>query len=290
MKPPRFAYHRAASVEDALAALATPEAKLIAGGQSLMPMLNFRLLRPSLLVDVSRLAGLDAIEETAGGGLRIGALARHHAVETSALVRRRLPVLQHAVAHIGHLAIRNRGTLGGSLCHADPSSEHLLMSVLLDATLTVRSATGTRRTPAAAHIAGALSTHLAADEMLLGAEYPALAAGTGWGFEEFARRSGDFALAAVGVLLENAGGRAARVRLAVAGGANGPVRVPGAEAALEGSSCDAGALAAAVAAVRAAVTPNRDLQASPELRHRILGTLLGRACRAAWARAAQEPA
>lgn len=288
MKPPRFAYHRATSLDDALAVLATPDAKLIAGGQSLMPMLNFRLLRPSVLVDVNRIAGLDAIEETANGGVRIGALARHHKVETSEVIRRRLPVLQHAVTHIGHVAIRNRGTIGGSLSHADPSAEHLLMSVLLDATFTIRSKVATRTTKAADHIAGALSTNLAADEMLVAVDYPGLAAGTGWAFEEFARRSGDFALAAVGVLMEKSNGKAAKVRLAVAGGANGPVRVPGAEAALNGSTCDDSAIAAAIAAVRASVEPNSDLQASPELRHRILGTLLGRACREAWVRAGKD--
>ena len=288
MKPPRFAYHRATSLDDALAVLGTPDAKLIAGGQSLMPMLNFRLLRPSVLVDVNRIAGLDAIEETANGGVRIGALARHHKVETSELIRRRLPVLQHAVTHIGHVAIRNRGTIGGSLSHADPSAEHLLMSVLLDATFTIRSKSATRTTKAADHIAGALSTNLAADEMLVSVDYPGLAAGTGWAFEEFARRSGDFALAAVGVLMEKSNGKAAKVRLAVAGGANGPVRVPGAEAALNGSTCDDNAIAAAIAAVRASVEPNSDLQASPELRHRILGTLLGRTCREAWARAGKD--
>ena len=288
MKPPKFAYHRAASVEDALAMLATPDAKLIAGGQSLMPMLNFRLLRPSVLVDVSRIPGLDAIEELPGGGVRIGALVRHHKVEMSDVIKRRLPVLQHAVTHIGHLAIRNRGTIGGSLSHADPSAEHLLMTVLLDATLTIRSKTATRTSKAADHIAGALSTNLAADEMLVSVEYPALATGTGWAFEEIARRSGDFALAAVGVLMEKVGGKASNVRIAVAGGANGPMRVPGAEKALEGGTCDDRALDAAAEALRSSVEPNSDLQASPELRHRILGTLLRRTCREAWARAGKE--
>ncbi len=290
MKPPKFAYLRAASLDEALDALQAPDAKLIAGGQSLVPMLNFRLLRPSVLVDVNRVPGLDAIEETPGGGLRIGALARHHKVEMSPLVRRRLPVLAHAVAHIGHLAIRNRGTLGGSLSHADPSAEHLLMAVLLDATLAIRSKAATRTAKAPAHIAGALSTTLAADEMLVGVEYPALADGTGWAFEEFARRSGDFAIAAVGVLLERSGGRVAKARLAVAGGANGPVRVPEAEAALNGSACDARALDAAAAAVGRCVEPNNDLHASPELRHRVLGTLLRRTCAAAWARCGTEAA
>ncbi len=290
MKPPKFGYLAARDLDAALAALQTGDAKVIAGGQSLVPMLNFRLLRPALLIDINRVAALDYLEETPAGGLRIGALARHHRLEMSPLVKRRLPVLAHAVSHIGHLAIRNRGTLGGSLSHADPSAEHLLMAVLLDATLTIRSKDATRTVKAPQHIAGALRTTLAADELLVGVEYPPLAAGTGWAFEEFARRSGDFAIAAVGVLMERSGGKVAKTRLAVSGAAHGPVRVPEAEAVLEGSACQAGALDAAADAVRRTVEPNNDLHASPELRHRVLGTLLRRACATAWARAGTEAA
>lgn len=290
MKPPRFSYLRAASVDEALEALRTADAKAIAGGQSLVPMLNFRLLRPALLVDLNRLAGLDAVEETPTGGLRIGALARHRSLESSPLVRARFPVLAAAVSRIGHLAIRNRGTIGGSLSHADPAAEHLLMSVLLDAVLTVRSKAATRTVPARENIAGALSTHLAPDELLVGVELPPLAAGTGWGFEEYARRTGDFAIAAAGVLLERRDGKAANVRIAVSGGAHGPVRVAEAEAALAGTACDERAMRDAAAAVRRAVEPNSDLHASAELRHRVLGALLARSARAAWERAGRAQA
>ncbi len=290
MKPPKFRYLAATRIEDALDALQEAEAKVIAGGQSLVPMLNFRLLRPALLVDINRLRELDTLEETAGGGLRIGALTRHHKIETSVLIKQRFPVLTAAVEHIGHLAIRNRGTLGGSLSHADPAAEHLLMAVLLDAKLTVRSAKGSRTIGAGEFIAGALSTTLEPEELLTGVEYPALAPGTGWGFEEYARRSGDFALVACGVLIETSGGRVTRARVAVAGGADGPIRVPGAEAALRGSACDAPALDAAVAATRALIEPNVDLQASAELRHHLLDTLLRRTCTAAWRRSTGDTA
>lgn len=288
MKPPKFRYLAATRIEQALDALEDPEAKVIAGGQSLMPMLNFRLLRPSLVVDINRLRDLDTIEETSAGGLRIGALARHYALETSDLVKRRCPVLAAAVAHIGHLAIRNRGTLGGSLSHADPAAEHLLMAVLLEATLTIRSAGGSRTIPATEFIAGALSTTLEAHELLTGVEYPALAPRTGWGFEEFSRRSGDFALVAAGVLLEANNGRVTRARIAVAGGANGPIRVPAAEAVLEGGACDAQSLDAVAAAVKGCVKPNVDLHASAELRHHLLDALMRRACASALQRALGE--
>lgn len=285
MKPPKFRYLRAASLDEALEAMQVPDAKLLAGGQSLMPMLNFRLLRPSLLVDINRIAALAELGETPAGGLKIGALVRHHRIETSPLVRSRFPVLAEAASHIGHLAIRNRGTIGGSLSHADPAAELPLMCLLLDATLTVRSKAGTRTARAQEHIAGALSTTLAADEILTGIELPPLPTGAGWGFEEFARRTGDFALAAAGVLIEARGGRVENARIAVSAGAEGPQRVAAAEAALRGTGCDARALDAAAQAVRDAVHPNTDLHASAPLRHRMLEELLRRACGAAWRRA-----
>ncbi len=290
MKPPKFGYLRATRLGDALDALQGEDAKVIAGGQSLVPMLNFRLVRPALLVDINGVAELDTLEETPARGLRIGALTRHYKLETAPLVRRRFPILANAVAHIGHLAIRNRGTIGGSLAHADPAAELPLMSVLLDATLTIRSEGGVRSTRATDHIAGALRTTLGPGEILAMVELPPLAAGTGWGFEECARRTGDFALAAAGVLIERSAGRVSRARIAVSGGANGPMRVAGAEAALQGSVCDDDALNEAAEAVRRSVEPSSDLHASPDLRRRILGALLRRACRSAWERAGQEPA
>lgn len=286
MKPPTFGYLRAATLAEALHALKSEGAKVIAGGQSLMPMLNFRLLRPSLLVDINRLGELDTLEETAGGGLRIGALTRHRTLEFSPLVRARFPILAAAAAEIGHLAIRNRGTIGGSLSHADPAAELLLMSVLLDARLTVQSHGGTRTVRAADHIAGALSTTLKPAEIVTAVALPPLAPGTGWGFGEVARRSGDFALAAVAVLIRRAGDSVGEARIAVSGGMDGPVRIRAAEDALHGSRCDARALAAAARAVRAGIEANSDLHASPALRHHLLDALLGRACTQAWDRAA----
>ena len=292
VKPPKFAYARPAAVEEALVLLAEhgEEAKVLAGGQSLLPLLNFRLLQPSVLLDINRLTGLQYLQETTSGGLRIGALTRHFAVETSPLVRRLFPIVTAAVAKIGHLAIRNRGTVGGSLSHADPAAEWPLLALLLDASLKLRSSQGERSVPASAFIAGALCTTLAPAELVTEVELPAPRQGTGWGFEEFSRRSGGFAIAAAGILMRASMGRAEDVRIVVLGGADGPQRVGVAEDALCGRACDAAALDDAVHAMCKSVEANVDLQASAELRRRLMGTMLRRAAAAAWRRANERVA
>jgi len=277
VKPPAFEYLAAASLEQAVAALADDEAKVLAGGQSLVPMLNFRLLAPSLLVDITRIPGLDLIEEDGDGGLRIGALTRHHALETSALVRDRFPVLNAAMKHVAHLAIRNRGTIGGSLCHGDPAAEIPGLVLLLNAQLKT-----TRRSIAAVEFfASALSTILADDEILTEIRLPALAPRTGWGFEEFARRSGDFALAAVGATVSLAGDNVAEARIAVIGAHETPLRMTSAEALLT----DRSSIAAAAEAARDGVSPNDDLHGSADYRRHLVGVLTRRALTAAWLRA-----
>jgi carbon-monoxide dehydrogenase medium subunit len=287
MKPARFRYLRPASLEEALAALAAhgEEAKLIAGGQSLVPMLNFRLLAPSVLIDINRIPGLNTVQETPAGGLGIGALTRHQTLEWSEIVQRRYPVLHDAVKHIGHLAIRNRGTIGGSLSHADPTAELPLMSVLLDATLTLSSAGGSRTVPAREFFVGPLATVLEPNEMLTRVEVPALGAATGWAFEEFARRCGDYAIAAVGVVMSAADGRVREVRIAIAGGGGGPMRATAAEAVLGGRAVDEPCLREVVAAIDGEIEPVGDLQVSAEYRRHLIGVLAQRAIRAAWRRA-----
>lgn len=277
MKPPAFEYLAATSLEQAVVALADDEAKVLAGGQSLVPMLNFRLLAPSLLVDITRIPGLDFIEEDAAGGLRIGALTRHHALETSTLIRDRFPVLNAAMKHVAHLAIRNRGTIGGSLCHGDPAAELPGLVLLLNAELKT-----TRRTLAAADFfASALSTNLADDEILTEIRLPALPPRTGWGFEEFARRSGDFSLAAVGATVSLAGDDVAEARIAVIGAHETPLRMTSAEALLT----DRSSIAAAAAAAQDGVAPNDDLHGSADYRRHLVGVLTCRALTAAWQRA-----
>ena len=287
MKPPPFAYVAATSVAEAVAALAAHdgEAKVIAGGQSLVPMLNFRLLAPSALVDINGIAELDFVEPTADGGLRIGALTRHYTMLTSPEVAAAFPVVSEAMRHVAHLAIRNRGTIGGSLSHADPAAELPMMAVLLDATLTLAGPNGERDLAAADFFDGALTTVLAEDELLTTITLPPLPDGHGWGFHEFAQRAGDFALAAAAAVLTIDDGKAANVRLAVMGVDENPARITAAEAALDGQAVTDEAIAAAVAAVRAAVDPPEDLHGSAAYRRHVVGGMAERAIRDAWERA-----
>ncbi len=288
VKPPPFEYVAATSVAEAVAALAAHngEAKVIAGGQSLVPMLNFRLLAPSALVDINGIAALDFIEKTEAGGLRIGALTRHYALLTSADVAAAFPVISEAMRHVAHLAIRNRGTIGGSLSHADPAAELPMMAVLLDATLTVVGPAGERQVAAADFFDGALTTVLAEDELLTEIALPPLPAGHAWGFHEFARRAGDFALAAAAAILTIEDGDAAKVRLAVMGVDETPSRIAAAEAALNGQPVTDESIAAAVAAIRDAVDPPDDLHGSAGYRRHLVGGLMERAIRDALGRAA----
>src|SRR5271169_6273600 len=175
MKPPVFDYIAATSIDMAVAALAEAggEGKIIAGGQSLVPMLNFRLLRPSILVDINRIEGLAHIEETANN-IRVGALTRHYQLETSPIIARHLPVLSCAMTHVAHLAIRNRGTIGGSLSHADPAAELPMLALLLDAELHIASASGKRTAAARDFFLNALTVDLASAEIVTGIVLPKL--------------------------------------------------------------------------------------------------------------------
>src|SRR5882724_11924187 len=286
MKPAAFEYVVADSVEMAVAALAGAggEAKIIAGGQSLVPMLNFRLLRPAILVDINRIPDLAYVREDRDV-IRIGALTRHHQLETSPVIARHLPVLTEAMAHVAHLAIRNRGTIGGSLSHADPAAELPMMGMLLDAELKIVAAKGARTIAARDFFRDTLSVDLVEDEIVTEIAVPKLPAGTGWGFEEVSRRSGDFALAAVAVTLALADGAIVQARIATTGVAPTARRVPDAEAMLAGTMLDQGADDAVIAAVRAAAEPQTDLHASADYRRHLVGVLAGRALAAAWRRA-----
>jgi len=289
MKPAAFDYVVAESIDAAVAALAAAggEAKLIAGGQSLVPMLNFRLLRPSVLVDINRIPDLAFIEESVDA-ITLGALARHHQVETSPLIAEHLPVLAAAMTHVAHLAIRNRGTIGGSLSHGDPAAELPMLAVLLDAVLDIASPTGRRRVAARDFFLGALTVDLASDEMVTRIVFPKLPPATGWGFAEVARRSGDFALAAVATTLTVSDGAITHARIAMTGVDETPKRAE-AEALLVGRALTPDLVDAATAAVRASVNPPTDLHASSDYRRHLVGVLAGRALADAWRRA-QEPA
>jgi carbon-monoxide dehydrogenase medium subunit len=284
MKPPVFAYVRPRSLEEALDALARHggEAKVLAGGQSLVPLLNFRMLRPAALIDINRVPGLDHQVEEPDGGIRVGALTRHFALETSALIARRLPVVRAAMAHVAHLAIRNRGTIGGSLCHADPAAELPMMALLLDAEITLRRSAGTRRLPARDFLIGTLTTAAADDEIVTEIVFPPVAASAGWAFEEFALRSGDFAIAAVAAVIDVQDGRVTEARIALMGVDETPIRATAAEQMLVGQTFDPELIMAATASARAAINPGSDLRASADYRRHLVAALGERALTTAW--------
>jgi carbon-monoxide dehydrogenase medium subunit len=285
MKPPVFDYIVATDRDTAVAALARAdgEAKVLAGGQSLMPMLNFRLLRPSILVDINRIPGLGFIKEMPDS-IRIGALTRHFQIETSPLIGKHFPVLSYAVAHVGHLAIRNRGTIGGSLSHADPAAELPMMAVLLDATLRIVSAAGSRTVAARDFFLDAMTVGLDGTELLTEVVLPKLPAHTGWSFEEIVRRHGDFALAAVAATLTLSGSEIVQARIALTGVGPIPLRAEEAESLLVGREFDESLGRRVIEAVREAISPETDLHASADFRRHLAGVLTGRALAAAWRR------
>jgi len=291
MKPAPFDYIAATSVDMAAASLAEAgdDAKIIAGGQSLVPLLNFRLLRPSILVDINPIGTLAFITETATD-IRIGALTRHHQLETSPVIARHLPVLSCAMAHVAHLAIRNRGTIGGSLAHGDPAAELPMMALLLDAELHIASVSGTRTLAAREFFLDALTVDLAAGEIVTEIVLPKLPPRTGWGFAEVARRHGDFALAAVAATLSIAADSITEVRIALTGVGRTALRVAAAENLLVGQTLTADVSKQVVEAVRAAIEPDTDLHASADYRRHLAGVLTSRALAAAWRRARESAA
>lgn len=283
MKPPPFDYFAADCSEAAVQALADAggDGKIIAGGQSLMPMLNFRLLRPSILIDINRIPDLSYVRDD-GDEIRIGSLTRHRMLETSDIIARQFPVLHEAMGYVAHLAIRNRGTIGGSLSHADPAAELPMMSLLLDARMEVQSPSGRRTIEARDFFFGALTTALDDRDMLIEVRLPKLPQGTGWAFEEVARRSGDFALASVAVIMKSDGDTISDLRIGMMGIGETPMRATDAENILAGQRYSETAVAAAVDAIRAAVEPNTDLHASADYRRHLVGILAQQALAKAW--------
>jgi len=203
VKPPVFEYHRPGSLQDALALLgAHPDAKPLAGGQSLIPAMNFRLASPARLIDLNALDELAGIAETADGGLRIGAMTRHSTVELSPMVAERAPLLAATMPFVAHRQIRNRGTIGGSLAHADPAAELPAVMVALGARLALASTRGTRSVPAEEFFTGLFATALEEGELVTAIEIPALPPRTGTAFLELARRHGDYALVGAAALVD----------------------------------------------------------------------------------------
>ena len=276
MKAPPFAYARAASAEEALELLAEAgeDAKVLAGGQSLLPLLAYRLVRPTHLVDVGGAATLSTVRP-AGGELVLDALVRHAQIERMALAGAHV-LLREAASSIGHVPIRVRGTIGGSLAHADPAAELPLAAVALDASVLLRSLTGERSIPAASFFHGPFTTALAPGELLTALVVPPAPAGAVAAFAEFAVRAGDFALACVAVVLACGNGRVRHVRIVLGGVDATPLRARTAEALLSGEPPAPEAIAATAAAAAAECDPVSDQHASAVYRRELVGVLVRR--------------
>ena len=287
MKPAPFEYYAPSTREEALTLLAEHggEAKPLAGGQSLVPSMNFRLAQPSILVDLNGVADLAGITE-AGGGLSIGAMTRQRAVERSALVSARAPLVAEAMPHIAHSQIRNRGTFGGSLAHADPASELPAVSVALDMTMHIQSATGTCSLPAAEFFLGLFTTALEPDELLVRVEIPPLPARTGTAFEEFARRHGDYALAGVCAVVTLAdSGAVSDAKVVLFSVGDMPVVSQAAVDVLRGELPTEEVIRAAAEAVDGDIEPQSDIHATSAYRRHLSKVLVRRVLERAIARA-----
>lgn len=279
MKPPPFEYDDPRTVDEVLALLAEhgDEAKILAGGQSLVPLLNFRLARPERLIDINRVSELDYMRWE-DGVLRIGALLRHSALERSQEVQERLPLVHQAVRLVGHSQIRNRGTVGGSVAHADPAAELPVAFTALDARFHVRSGRGERTLGADEFFVTHLTTSLEPDELLTEIEVPLPSTGTGAAFLEFARRHGDFALGGAAVLVGlGVDGRCESAAISLLAAAPTPLRRPDAEDWLAGRELDEETAQAAARMCIDDVEPTGDIHGSSEYRRSLAEVMVRRA-------------
>ena len=290
MKPASFHYHAPATLDEALQLLALygDEARLLAGGQSLVPAMNVRLARPAHLIDINALTELAGLSES-GGRIRIGALTRHHDVAIAPLIRERLPIMAEAARHIAHYVIRQRGTFGGSLCHADPAAEWPLMAILLDAELQVASSQGTRRIGAQDFFESVYTTAMAPDEMLLYVDMEPLMPGEGWAYRQHSRRAGDFAIVAVAVTLRLDDDKISAVRITLGGVSDRAVRLTAQEQASLGIVPDADWISGLThEAAEHLQDVNEDLHADAEYRRDLVRYLLVQALEEALRRAEGE--
>jgi carbon-monoxide dehydrogenase medium subunit len=283
MKPAKFDYVSPSTVEAAVQALVASngEGKVLAGGQSLLPLLNFRMARPAMLVDINGIKGLSYIEDR-GDRIAIGALTRHRQLEHSALIASKLPVLSAAMRHVAHLAIRNRGTIGGSLSHADPAAELPMLATFYEAAITVQGPHGRRTIAPREFFVDALTNCLEPEEIVVEIEFPILEQ-DGWAFEEVARRFGDFALASIAISVRRGASGLEAARVAVMGVADTPLRLRLAEQELVAMELDEQAPDRFAEIVASQVSPNDDIHASAEYRKHLLAKLAKRALRTALA-------
>jgi carbon-monoxide dehydrogenase medium subunit len=283
MKPALFEYHDPSTIEEALSLLDQfgDDAKILAGGQSLVPLMNFRLARPAQIIDINRISSLDYVRDR-NHSLVIGALARQRNIEFSELVTRRNPLVTEATAHIGHPAIRNRGTVCGSLAHADPAAEWPALALVMDGTFVARNAHGERRIRAADFFVSYFTTCLEPQELLVEVEVPALPERAGYCFLEINRRHGDFALVGAAVWLTiDAAGLCADCGIALLGVAPCAVRARLAEQRLKGERLTDALLAAVASGIADEIDPTSDLHASAEYRRKVARVIVQRALRAA---------
>ena len=282
MKPPKFDYHAPTNVEEAIALLQRydGDAKILAGGQSLVPLLNFRLSRPAALIDLNRIPSLAYIRSH-DGEVRLGAMTRQRTVEFSPVVAERVPLLTEATRWVGHLPIRSRGTIGGSLAHADPSAEYPTVLAALEGSVVARGPKGERVVGAGDLFQSYLTTSLEADEILVEVRVPAMPAGAGYAFEELARRHGDFALVGIAAVVARSGDRCTLARLATSGTGPVPIRLRDAEQILERDGLGDAAIEAAARRASELVEPDSDIHASSDYRRHLTGVLTGRAIKRA---------
>jgi carbon-monoxide dehydrogenase medium subunit len=278
MKPPSFAYASPSTLAEAVDLLASGNgnAKVISGGQSLMPMLAFRLATPDLLVDLKHLRDLDAISID-DDGVRLGAKVRWCDIENDRRLVRSHPLLAEAIKHVAHYQVRNRGTIGGSLAHADPSAEMPGVALTCDGEITIVGSGGTRIEKASSFFTGPLQTSLEPDEIITQLHLPVWPATRRWAFREFARRKGDFAMAGV-LLFYDLDHRncAVDAHIGAIGIADCPIRLAAAEAALNGNAITEDCIAAVVAVAKESIDPPSDIHAPGAYRRSLVGTLLAR--------------
>jgi len=286
MKLPSFAYARPTSVEGAIHHLVEGggEARLIAGGQSLLPMMAFRLLRPSMLVDIGAIEELKTIT-VERDVIRIGALVRWCELERNQVLMEKLPLLPAGIAHVAHYQIRNRGTVGGSLAHNDPAAEMPTLAIVCDAEIVVVGPAGSRVAPAREILSEALSPAIEFDEMIVAVQFKPWTSSKRWGFSEISRRRGDFAIAGIALHYElDAEAKMMDVHVAVFGAAEVPQRLREVENLLEGRLIGSNLIMEASARVSSIVDPPEDIHASADYRRALAGVLFERALREAASR------
>lgn len=285
MIPPAFDYHAPRTVAEAIALLGSlgSDAKLLAGGHSLLPMMKLRFAQPAHLIDINRIPELRGIREE-GNEVVIGAMTVENDLIASPLLQAKVPLLADAPKQIADPQVRNRGTIGGDIAHGDPGNDHPAISLALDATFDLQGPKGKRSVKAADFFLGTYTTALAEDEIMVAIRVPAFAPGTGWAYEKLKRKTGDWATAGAAVVLRLSGGSVSHARIALTNLAPAALRVPAAEAALLGQPLSAASIAAAAQAAQAAADPAEDLRGDIAYKTAMAGQMVKRAIQAAAAR------